>query len=69
MDIKSKFDAEIKLLATRSNGSRDDLVSEWAYNVHLYPILCTYVRSGITSVDGILGTTSATSRRLQRARS
>jgi hypothetical protein len=54
MDLSTKFNTEIAVLAHRSDGTERDAICEWAYEPERYPTLCAYVRRGITSQTAIL---------------
>ena len=62
MDLSTKYNVEIAVLADRSDGTEHDALCEWAYEPTRYPTLCDYVRRGITSHTAILATAAYNAR-------
>jgi hypothetical protein len=54
MDLSTKHNAEIAVLAHRSDGTVRDALCEWAYSPERYPTLAAYVRKGIRTHTAIL---------------
>lgn len=53
LDVTNPFDAELLVLAARSDGSIEDAICEWAYSPERYPTLAARVRSGAASIDAV----------------
>lgn len=49
MDLSTKYNVELAVLAERSDGTVEDAIREWAYEPERYPTLIAYARKGIVT--------------------